>query len=163
MSVWVCLEIVGRHEPVRYDRFVHAVGRVERLRLAQKPLRARNPMTGEPIEIPLSEPIRIVECKHLREVRKGDRILYYHTGKEKAVVGVARAVSDAYPDPKDRTGKAFVVEVEPERALPASVPLAAIKARPSFKSFPLVRIPRLSVMPVTASEWQEIEKMSSSL
>ena len=101
--------------------------------------------------------------KHLREVRKGDRILYYHTGKEKAVVGVARAVSDAYPDPKDRTGKAFVVEVEPERALPASVPLAAIKARPSFKSFPLVRIPRLSVMPVTASEWQEIEKMSSSL
>jgi predicted RNA-binding protein with PUA-like domain len=99
--------------------------------------------------------------KHLREVRRGDRILYYHTGKEKSVVGVARALSDAYPDPKDRTGKAFVVEVEPEKPLPTPVSLAAIKARPSFKSFPLVRLSRLSVMPVTASEWQEIERMAS--
>src|ERR671925_825522 len=61
--------------------------------------------------------------KHLRTIRKGDRIFYYHTGKEKAVVAVARAVSDAYPDPKDATGKLFVVDVIPERKLPRAVTL----------------------------------------
>jgi predicted RNA-binding protein with PUA-like domain len=98
--------------------------------------------------------------KHLREVRKGDRIFYYHTGKEKAVVGLARAASDAYPDPKDRSGKSYVVDVEPEEPLPAPVSLAGIKSRASFRSFPLVRMPRLSVMPVSTSEWQEIESMA---
>jgi len=63
MSVWVCLEIVGRREPLRYDALVRALGRVEGLRLAQRPLSARNPMTGEPIEIPLREPVRVVECR----------------------------------------------------------------------------------------------------
>ena len=100
--------------------------------------------------------------KHLRGIRKGDRIFYYHTGKEKAVVAVARAAGDAYPDPKDRTGRAYVVDVVPERRLPNPVTLAAIKADPSFASFPLVRMPRLSVMPVGDAEWKRIEKMSAS-
>ncbi|HEX7087791.1 MAG TPA: EVE domain-containing protein [Vicinamibacterales bacterium] len=100
--------------------------------------------------------------KHLRGIRKGDRIFYYHTGKEKAVVGIARAAGDAYPDPKDRTGKAWVVDVVPERPLPNPVTLAAIKADPSFASFPLVRMPRLSVMPVSDAEWKRIEKMSTA-
>jgi predicted RNA-binding protein with PUA-like domain len=98
--------------------------------------------------------------KHLRAIRKGDRIFYYHTGKERAVVAIARAAGDAYIDPKDRTGRMAVVDVVPEKKLPAPVTLAAIKADPAFASFPLVRMPRLSVMPVTDVEWTRIEKMS---
>ena len=99
--------------------------------------------------------------KHLRSVKKGDRIFYYHTGNEKAVVGVARATADAYPDPADKTGKAAVVDIVPVRALDRPVTLAEIKASKAFATFPLTRLPRLSVMPVTDVEWKEIERMSS--
>jgi predicted RNA-binding protein with PUA-like domain len=98
--------------------------------------------------------------KHLRSIRKGDRIFYYHTGKEKAVVAIATATSDAYPDPADASGKSYVVDVAPEKKLPRPVTLAAIKADKAFASFPLVRMSRLSVMPVTDDEWARIEKMS---
>src|SRR3979409_1043651 len=74
--------------------------------------------------------------KHLRSVKKGDRIFYYHTGNEKAVIGVAKATSDAYPDPNDKAGKAVVVDIAPERALARPVTLAEIKASKSFASFP---------------------------
>ena len=100
--------------------------------------------------------------KHLRSIRKGDRIFYYHTGKEKSVVAIARATSDAYPDPADADGKLFVVDIAPEKALARAVTLAAIKADTSFASFALVRMSRLSVMPVTDAEWNRIEKMSRS-
>jgi predicted RNA-binding protein with PUA-like domain len=103
-----------------------------------------------------------VAQKHLRAVRKGDRIFYYHTGDEKAVVGIAKALGDAYPDPKDKAGKAFVVDVAPVKKLGRPVTLAEIKADPSFRTFPLVRISRLSVMPVTDEEWTRIEKMATS-
>jgi predicted RNA-binding protein with PUA-like domain len=98
--------------------------------------------------------------KHLRAIRRGDRIFYYHTGKEKAVVAVARAASDAYPDPTDTAGRLFVVDLVPETRLPRPVTLAAIKADAAFASFPLVRMARLSVMPVTDAEWARVEKMS---
>ena len=94
--------------------------------------------------------------KHLRSVKKGDRIFYYHTGNEKAVVGIARAVTDAYPDPKDKTGKASVVDVAPEAKLERAVTLAEIKADRKFATFPLTRLPRLSVMPVSNDEWDGI-------
>ena len=97
---------------------------------------------------------------HLRSIRKGDRILYYHTGKEKAVVGTAKATRDAYPDPADSSGKLFVVDFAPEKKLPNPVTLAVIKADKVFANFPLVRISRLSVMPVTEAEWARIEKLS---
>jgi predicted RNA-binding protein with PUA-like domain len=100
--------------------------------------------------------------KHLRAIRKGDRILYYHTGKQKAVVATARAAGDAYPDPADSSGRLFAVDVVPDRALPRPVTLAEIKADAAFGSFPLVRMSRLSVMPVTDAEWARIEKMSRS-
>lgn len=100
--------------------------------------------------------------KHLRAVRKGDRIFYYHTGDERAVVGIAKALGDAYPDPKDKAGKASVVDVAPVKKLGRPVTLAEIKADPSFRTFPLVRISRLSVMPVTDGEWTRIEKMATS-
>ena len=98
--------------------------------------------------------------KHLRAVKKGDRIFYYHTGDEKSVVGVAKALGDAYPDPQDTTGKASVVDVGPVNTLPRPVTLAAIKADKAFADFALVRISRLSVMPVTDAEWARIEKMA---
>ena len=100
--------------------------------------------------------------KHLRSVQKGDRVFYYHTGGEKAVVGVATATGDAYPDPKDKTGKAFVVDLAPDRALPRPVTLSEIKASKKFTTFPLTRLPRLSVMPVSDAEWKEIERMSKT-
>jgi predicted RNA-binding protein with PUA-like domain len=98
--------------------------------------------------------------KHLRSIRKGDRIFYYHTGAQKAVVAVARAAGDAYPDPSDRSGKMFVVDVVPVGVLPRPVTLAEIKADRAFAAFPLVRISRLSVMPVSEAEWARIENMS---
>ena len=100
--------------------------------------------------------------KHLRAIRRGDRIFYYHTGKEKAVVAIATAASDAYPDPKDASGKLFVVDIVPEKKLRQPVTLAAIKADAAFASFALVRMSRLSVMPVSDAEWTRIEKMSAS-
>ena len=98
--------------------------------------------------------------KHLRAVRKGDRIFYYHTGNEKAIVGIAKALADAYPDPKDKTGKQAVVDVAPSKKMPRPVTLAEIKADPAFNTFPLVRISRLSVMPVTDAEWERIETLA---
>ncbi|OFW02281.1 MAG: ubiquinol-cytochrome C reductase [Acidobacteria bacterium RIFCSPLOWO2_12_FULL_67_14b] len=100
--------------------------------------------------------------KHLRAIRTGDRLFYYHTGKEKAVVAVARALGDAYPDPTDRSGRLHVVDIAPEKRLPNPVTLAAIKADRAFASCPLARMPRLSVMPVTAAEWTRIIGMSRS-
>ncbi len=97
---------------------------------------------------------------YLRGIRKGDLILYYHTGSEKAVVGIARAVTEAYPDPKATSRKVFVVEIESIKKLQCPVSLAAIKSRPDLKSFPLVRISRLSVMPVSGSEWRTLLAMA---
>ena len=100
--------------------------------------------------------------KHLRTIRKGDRIFYYHTGKEKAVVAIAKALSDPYPDPADSSGKLHVVDIAPEKKLSHPVTLAAIKADRAFASFPLVRMSRLSVMPVNDAEWARIVDMSNS-
>jgi len=99
--------------------------------------------------------------KHLREIKKGDRLFYYHTGDERAVVGVAKALGDAYPDPEDTSGKYFAVDVAPVTKLPRPVTLAEIKADAAFRDFPLVRIARLSVMPVTDAEWTRIERMAT--
>jgi predicted RNA-binding protein with PUA-like domain len=100
--------------------------------------------------------------KHLHAVKKGDRIFYYHTGDEKAIVGIAKAVGNAYPDPADTSGKQAVVEVAPVKKLPRAVTLAEIKADRAFADFPLVRISRLSVMPVSDAEWKRIEEMAKA-
>jgi predicted RNA-binding protein with PUA-like domain len=100
--------------------------------------------------------------KHLRSVKKGDQIFFYHTGDEKAVVGVVRAAGNAYPDPADKSGKLFAVDVEPVKKLKAAVTLASIKADKKFASFPLTRLPRLSVMPVSDEEWKAIVAMSNA-
>jgi predicted RNA-binding protein with PUA-like domain len=98
--------------------------------------------------------------KHLRSIKKGDRVFYYHTGKEKAVVGVMEVVKGPYPDPKQDDPRLVVVDVKPVRRFDRPVSLAEIKGNPKFADFALVRISRLSVMPVTAQQWAEIERLS---
>jgi predicted RNA-binding protein with PUA-like domain len=98
--------------------------------------------------------------KHLHAVKKGDRIFYYHTGDEKAVVAIAKALGHAYADPDDKTGKQAVVDVAPVKMLRRPVALSEIKADRAFANFPLVRISRLSVMPVSDAEWDRIIEMS---
>jgi predicted RNA-binding protein with PUA-like domain len=98
--------------------------------------------------------------KHLRAMKKGDRVLYYHTGDEKAIVGVAKALSNPYPDPDDASGKYVAVDLAPVERLPRPVTLAEIKADLAFADFPLVRISRLSVMPVTDAEWSRIDALA---
>ena len=98
--------------------------------------------------------------KNLRQVRDGDEVFFYHTGKEKAVVGVMRVVSDPIPDPKADDAKKVAVEVEPVRELPRPVTLAEIKADAALIQWELVRLPRLSVVPVTDAQWKRILLLS---
>jgi predicted RNA-binding protein with PUA-like domain len=98
--------------------------------------------------------------QHLRQVRRGDRILYYHTGKEKAIVGEMRALSDAGPDPTGDDPKGVVVRVKAVRQLPHPVQLARVKADARLRDWDLVRFSRLSVMPVTEAQWRRVEELS---
>ena len=98
--------------------------------------------------------------KHLRSVKKGDRVFFYHTGDEKAVVGIMQVTADPQPAANDDTGKLVAVTVKPVKALKNPVTLAAIKADPVFAQWELVRQSRLSVMPVPEALWTKIEEMS---
>ena len=100
--------------------------------------------------------------KHLRSIKKGDLVFYYHTGDEKAVVGIAKALGHAYPDPADASGKSHVVDLVPVKKLTQPVTLAAIKADAFFRGFALTYMPRLSVMPVAESEWKRMLKMGAT-
>ena len=93
---------------------------------------------------------------HIRAVRKGDWVMVYHSGKEKSVMGIARATSDAYPDPSKKDPKLAVFDLEASKALPRPVTLAEIKAQPKLKTLDLIRISRLSVMPVNDEQWKII-------
>ena len=99
-----------------------------------------------------------VALKHLRSMLAGDDALIYHTGNEKAVVGLARVASAPYPDPRDP--KLVVVDVEAVKPLPRAVPLAEIKAEPAFAGLGLVRVPRLSVVPVEPAQWKRLLAMA---
>jgi len=96
--------------------------------------------------------------KHLRQVKKGDRILYYHTGKEKAVVGEMKAVADAEVSAEEP--KNVRVRVKPVRRWKATVPLERIKKEPALADWELVRLPRLSVMPLTEVQWGKVLALS---
>ena len=98
-----------------------------------------------------------VAVKHLRSMRAGDRAFIYHTGDDKAIVGLARIVSDGYADPRDP--KLAVVDVEFERAVGTPVTLAAVKADPAFKDLGLIRQGRLSVVPVPEALWKSLLAM----
>jgi|SRR5688572_15624623 len=101
-----------------------------------------------------------VAQKNIRSMKEGDRIFFYHTGDVKAVVGIAKAAGAPYPDPADKEGKLYAIDIVPVKKLKSPVTLAAVKADKFFASFALVRISRLSVMPVTDDEWKRIETMA---
>ena len=94
--------------------------------------------------------------KHIRSVRKGDEALVYHTGDERQAVGLARVVSDPYPDPAAGDPRLVVFDLAPLRRLARPVTLAEVKADPAFAGFALVREPRLSVMPVPPALWRRL-------
>jgi predicted RNA-binding protein with PUA-like domain len=100
--------------------------------------------------------------KNLRQIKRGDLVFFYHTGKERAIVGVMRAASDAHDAPMPDDPKAVVVEVEPVKPLPQPVTLAEIKAEPALADWDFVRLPRLSVTAVTESQWKRIEELSAA-
>lgn len=97
-----------------------------------------------------------VALKHLRAMAVGDRCFVYHTGDEKRIVGVARVTRAAYPDPKAGDPKLVVVDLAPVERVARPVTLAEVKADPTFADWELVRIGRLSVMPVSADRWRRI-------
>jgi predicted RNA-binding protein with PUA-like domain len=98
--------------------------------------------------------------QNLRKIRPGDRVLYYHTGKEKAVIGEMEVTAGPMPDPDSEDPKAVVVKVRPVKRLDRPVTLERIKADPQLASWDLVRLPRLSVMPVSAEQWQRVLALS---
>jgi len=96
--------------------------------------------------------------KHLRSVKRGDKALFYHSGEEKQAVGIMEISSEPYSDPKDKS--LVVVDVKPAGRLARPVTLSAIKKDPVFSNWELVRISRLSVMPIPDKLWDRIMKMS---
>lgn len=104
-----------------------------------------------------------VALKHIKSMQPGDQVFIYHTGKEKAIVGLAQVVSHPYPDPELANPRLVVVDLVPEYPLPRPVTLKEIKADPGFHDWALVRQPRLSVMPVSAAQWEMVLKLSTGL
>jgi predicted RNA-binding protein with PUA-like domain len=98
--------------------------------------------------------------RHLAAVAKGDEVLIYHTGDEKAAVGIAKAARGAYPDPKQKDARLLVVDLEPVKALARPVTLGEMRANRRLAGFDLLRLPRLSVMPVSAEHWAAIVEMA---
>jgi predicted RNA-binding protein with PUA-like domain len=101
-----------------------------------------------------------VALRHLRSMSPGDGALIYHSNVGKELVGLARIASAPYPDPKRKDPKLVVVDIEAERALPQRVSLSQIKADPAFADLPLVRMPRLSVIPVPETQWNRLVAMA---
>ena len=97
---------------------------------------------------------------NLRKMKKGDEVLFYHSGEEKAVVGIARVTRPAYPDTTAKEGDWSAVDLAPIKSLRQSVTLRQIKNESRLKQIPLVRQSRLSVMPLGKAEFGEIVKMS---
>ena len=98
--------------------------------------------------------------KHIRSMAPGDAALIYHSNVGKELVGLARIASAPYPDPKGTDPKVVVVDLEADRRLPKPVTLAAVKADPAFADLGLVRMSRLSVIPVPAEQWRRLLQMA---
>jgi predicted RNA-binding protein with PUA-like domain len=103
-----------------------------------------------------------VAQKHLRAMAPGDRVFFYHTGDEKAIVGTARVAGAPYLDPGSADRSLHAVELTCDAALPAPVTLKAVKADARFADFALTRVPRLSVMPVSDAQWTMLMAMAQA-
>lgn len=99
---------------------------------------------------------------HMRKVKKGDIAFIYHTGKEKQIVGIAEVVSNPYPDPKAENERFVVFDLKPKKKLKTPVTLQEIKSDDRFKDFDLVKISRLSAMPVSDKLWDTLLKLSEN-
>lgn len=97
---------------------------------------------------------------NLRAMRKGDPVLIYHSNVGKCVVGLAEVSTEAYPDPKKKDKRLVVVDIKAVRQLKREVTLSDIKADPSMADLKLVRVPRLSVIPVPEQHWKTILRMA---
>ena len=100
---------------------------------------------------------------HLKAMRLGDQVLYYHSQEGLAVVGVAEVVREAFLDPSDPAGRFVAVELKPVRALPRAVTLQEMKANPALAGLEMIRQSRLSVSPVRPDEWAEIIRMAGAV
>ncbi len=94
--------------------------------------------------------------QHLRAMRSGDEVLVYHSGRDKAVIGLAKVARSPFPDPEAGDPNLVAIGLAAGRRLASPVTLAAIKTDPVFEAFALVRLSRLSVMPVAAAEWKRV-------
>lgn len=99
---------------------------------------------------------------NLRAMKKGDDVLFYHSGSGREIVGVSRVAKTAYPDPTAKEGDWSCVDLVPVKALKQSIPLASVKADAVLKEMPLVKQSRLSVMPVTAAQFKRVLKAGGS-
>ena len=100
--------------------------------------------------------------KHIRSMKKGDAALIYHTGDERAAVGIAEVIGAPYPDPNEGDDKLVVVDLKPRKKLDRPVTLSDIKADKAFAGWDLLRIGRLSVVPVPDAMWDRILELSKS-
>ena len=98
---------------------------------------------------------------NLREMQTGDRVLFYHSGKDKAVVGIAEVLKGAYPDPTANDGQWVAVDLKPVKAFAKHVPLPAIRYDTRLSGLPLIRQSQLSVMPLTKDEFDVLVAMGS--
>ena len=97
---------------------------------------------------------------NLRSMKPGDRALVYHTGDERAAVGVAEVTRAAYPDPAGKDPKLVVVDLRAGTPLPRPVPLEALKGQAAFAGSPLLKQGRLSVVPLTEAQWRTVERLA---
>ena len=118
-------------------------------------LLARGKETWDGVTNPLA-------LKHLRSARTGDLVIVYHTGKERRAVGLAKVASDPYPDPSAGRGSLTVLDLVPLKRLASPVTLAAIKDETRLQEMEMLRIPRLSVVPVSPRQWEVLMKMSGT-
>ena len=102
-----------------------------------------------------------VAVSHMKSMKAGDQVMIYHTGTEKACVGLAEVVKEAYLDPKDTLGQGIVIDIEARQALRRPVTLAEIRAEPELAEMALVRMPRLSVQPATETQWKKLLAMAA--
>ena len=100
--------------------------------------------------------------KHMREMKDGDLVLFYHTGDERQAVGIMEIVSEPYPNPKEDNKRFIVVDVKYKKSLKRPVTLDEIKKQKKFQNWELIRISRLSVMPVSKHIWDTIIDISQN-
>ncbi len=96
--------------------------------------------------------------RNMQRCEMGDEVLIYHTAPDKAAIGIARVAKTSYPDPNNE--KLVVVDIEPVRELKQRIPLAEMKADDVLKEMSFVRMPRVAVQPITATQWKRLEKLA---